>query len=155
LRRWPCLTVGGLLAGFARGRGGSLRLARGSRDAGIVGRLGVGSGEVDGVVAVDARKRLVSLETPVARPGESAVWAAALTGEDRRATPLDLLLLVAVLGLLCGELRLRADINAPSGEACRKARVLALAADCERQLVIGDDDGGLLGLVIDEHLANA
>ena len=110
---------------------------------------------VGDAVAVDVGERLVGLEAAVARAGQRGVGAAAAVGEDRGAAALDLLLLVAVLGLLGGELGLRADVHAPAGQARGQARVLALAADRQRELVVGHDHGGLLGLVVDEHLAHA
>ena len=104
---------------------------------------------------VDRGQRLVAFEAAVAGVGQRRVGTAPAVGEDRRAAAGDLLLLVAVLGLLGGELGLGADVHAPAGEPRRQAGVLALAADRQRQLVVGDDHGRLLGLVVDEHLAHA
>ena len=73
-------------------------------------------------------------------------------GSARRAP--GLLVVVAVL-LLLGELGLGADVDPPAGQARGEPRVLALAADRQRELVVGDDDGRLAAVVVDEHLAHA
>ena len=44
---------------------------------------------------------------------------------------------------LC-KLGLRLDVDPPAGQAGREPRVLALLADRQRELVVGDDDGRLL-----------
>src|SRR5215204_4102199 len=98
------------------------------------GRSGLGDD-----VSVLAGQRLVRVEAAVARARQRGVRAAPAVAEDRRAAAADLLLLVAGVLLLLGELGLRADVDAPAGEACGEAGVLALAADRERQLVVGND----------------
>ena len=90
-----------------------------------------------------------------ASPGRAAFGTAPAGRHDRRAAPLRLLLLVAGLLLLGRELRLGLDVDPPAGQARGEARVLALAADRQRELVVGDDDGRLLALVVDEDLAHA
>src|SRR5690349_1804616 len=92
-------------------------------------------------VGVLALERLVRLEPAVARARQRGVGAAAAVGEDGAAAPAQLLLLaVARLLLLLGELGLGADVDPPAREAGREAGVLALAADRQRELVVGDDD---------------
>ena len=59
------------------------------------------------------------------------------------------------LGLGLGELRLGVDVHPPAGEAGGQTSVHALLADRERELIVGDDDGRLLGLVVDQHLPHA
>src|SRR6202034_1734993 len=81
--------------------------------------------QVGDLVALDVRQRLMGLQPAVARAGQRRVRAATSVGEDRGATALDLLLLIAVLGLLGGELALRADVHTPAGQARGQARVLA------------------------------
>src|SRR6185437_2438398 len=88
--------------------------------------------EVGDVVALDLVERLVGLQPAVARAGQGGVGAAPAVGEDRRAAALQLLLLIAMLGLLGGELGLRADVHAPAGEPGGEAGVLTLPADRER-----------------------
>src|SRR5215211_4031792 len=93
-------------------------------------------------VGVLARQRLVGVEPAVARARQRRVRAAPAVGEDRRAAAADLLLLGA-------------DVDAPAGQPRGEPRVLALAADRERQLVVGHDHGRLAVLVVDENLAHA
>jgi hypothetical protein len=52
------------------------------------------------------------------------------------------------------ELGLGGDVHLPAGEARREAGVLAVAADRQRELIVGDDHRGLLGLVVDEDLTD-
>ena len=101
------------------------------------------------------RERLVAVEAAVARVRQRGVRAAAPVAEDRGAAAADLLLLVAAVGLLLGELGLGADVDAPAGQPRGEPRVLALAADRQRELVVGHDHRRLLVLVVDEHLAHA
>ena len=49
------------------------------------------------------------------------------------------------VGLFLGQLGLALDVDAPAGEAGGEAGVLALLADGQRQLVVGDDDLGGAG----------
>src|SRR5919202_342833 len=72
-------------------------------------------------VRIVALERLVALESAVARARQGGVRAAPAVGEDRRAAAADLLLLVAGVGLLLGELGLGADVDAPAGQARGKA----------------------------------
>src|SRR5215217_7253106 len=106
-------------------------------------------------VGVLVLERLVAVEPAVAGVGQCGVRAAAAVAEDRGAAAADLLLLVGAVGLLLGELRLGADVDAPAGQAGGEPSVLPLAADRQRELVVGHDDGRLLVLVVDEHLAYA
>src|SRR5215207_8253535 len=105
-------------------------------------------------VGVLVGQGLVGVEPAVARARQRGVRAAPAVGEDRRAAAADLLLLVARVLLLLGDLGLRADVDAPAGQARGEARVLALAADRERELVVGHDHGRLAVLVVHEHLAH-
>src|SRR5918998_1628303 len=106
-------------------------------------------------VGVLALERLVALESAVAGAGQRGVRAAAPVAEDGGAAAADLLLLVAAVGLFLGELGLGADVDAPAGQPGGEPGVLALAADRQRQLVVGHDHRGLLVLVVDEDLADA
>src|SRR3954454_13118204 len=107
-------------------------------------------------VGVLALERLVRLEAAVARAWQRGVGAAAAVGEDRAAATAELLLLaVAGLLLLLGELGLRADVDPPAREARGEPGVLALAPDRQRELVVGDDHRRLLVGIVDEHLAHA
>src|SRR5215213_8636768 len=106
-------------------------------------------------VGVLAGERLVRVQAAVARSRQSGVRAAPAVPEDRGAAAAGLLLLVARVLLLLGELGLRADVDAPAGQAGGEPRVLALAADRQRQLVVRHDHGRLAVLVVDEHLAHA
>ena len=56
---------------------------------------------------------------------------------------------------LGGELGLGLDVDPPAGQAGGEAGVLAVAADRQRELVVGDDHGRLALLVVDDHLADA
>ena len=58
----------------------------------------------------------------------------------------------ACVGLLLGELGLALDVDPPAGEAGGEAGVLALLADGQRQLEVGDDDLGGAGLLVDPDL---
>src|SRR5262249_47511859 len=49
------------------------------------------------------------------------------------------------------DLRLRVDIDAPAGELRREPHVLALLADRERELVVGDDQLHAVALGVDDH----
>ena len=66
--------------------------------------------------------------------------------------PLALGPLLAAVGLLVGELGLALDVDAPAGEPGREARVLAFLPDGQRQLVVGDDDLGGAGVLVDADL---
>src|SRR5687768_11566186 len=106
-------------------------------------------------VGVLVLERLVALEPAVAGVGQGRVRAAPAVAEDRGAAAADLLLLVGRVGLLLGELGLGPDVDPPACEPRREAGVLALAADRQRQLVVGHDHRRLLVLVVDENLAHA
>src|SRR4051812_10222840 len=106
-------------------------------------------------VGVLVLERLVAVETAVAGVRQGGVRAAAAVAEDRGAAAADLLLLVAGVGLLLGELGLRPDVDAPTGQPRGEPGVLALAADRQRELVVRHDHRRLLVLVVDEHLADA
>src|SRR5215216_4222832 len=106
-------------------------------------------------VGVLVGQRLVRVEPAVAGSRQRGVRAAPAVGEDRRAAAAGLLLLVAGVLLLLGELGLGADVDAPAGQAGGQPGVLALAADRQRELVVGHDHGRLAVLVVDQHLAHA
>src|SRR4051812_26954438 len=97
----------------------------------------------------------MGVEAAVARAGQRGVRAAPAVAEDGGAAAARLLRLVALVLLLGGELGLGLDVDPPAGEAGGEARVLALAADRQRELVVGDDHGRLAAVVVDEHLAHA
>src|SRR5215218_2322719 len=65
-------------------------------------------------VGVLVLERLVALETAVAGVRQGGVRAAPAVAEDRGAAAADLLFLVAAVGLLLGEVRLGADVHAPT-----------------------------------------
>ena len=95
-------------------------------------------------------------QAAVGRAGDRGVRAAAAVGEDRHAAAVGLLFaLVLDLGFLGGELGLGLDVDAPAGQAGGEAGVLAVAADRQRELVVGHDHGRLALLVVDDHLAHA
>src|SRR5206468_8074025 len=78
-----------------------------------LGRLLGGRGGADDLVGAGALEGLVGLEAAVAGAGERGVGAAAAGRHDGGAATLDVLLLVAVLGLLGGELGLGLDVDPP------------------------------------------
>ena len=109
------------------------------------------------------RRRCPCSRAPGGSPGRSSASSAARRsgsggrspgsrGSGRRRPRL---LLVAALGLLLGELGLGADVDAPAGQAGGEPGVLALAADRQRELVVGHDHRRLLAVVVDQHLAHA
>src|SRR5947209_14599907 len=150
--------------GLPGGLGGGVlavgvRAWRGGLDAGASGLLGacaaVGGARHGGhLVRGHVLERLVGLEPAVARAGKRGVGAAPAVGENGRAAALDLFLLVAVLGLLGGELGLGLDVHPPAGQARGEPCVLAFAPDGQRQLVVGDDHRRLFGVVVHQHLAH-
>src|SRR4051794_39582890 len=98
-----------------------------------VGRRGCAASYSD-AVGVLVGEGLVGVEAAVAGARQRGVRAAAAVAEDRGAAAAGLLLLVARVLLLLGELGLRADVDAPAGEPGGEPGVLALAPDGERQL---------------------
>ena len=102
---------------------------------------------------------LVRGDAAEARAGQRRVRAALAVREDRDAAAGELLARVAAaergLGLGLGELGVGLDVDLPAGQARGEAGVQALLADRERELVVGDDDRRLLGLVVDVDLAHA
>src|SRR5205085_5573848 len=106
-----------------------------------------------------ARERLVRRHAAEARAGQRGVRAALAVREDRAAAAGELLLAVAAavrrLGLGLRELRVGLDVDLPAGQARGEAGVQALLADCERELVVGDDDCRVARLVVDVDLAHA
>src|SRR5439155_26293050 len=114
------------------------------------------AGERGDVVGVEVHERLVGGQAAVARAGQRRVGAAPAGGEDRVAATVELgLLAAAVLAVGRGVLGLGLDVDAPAGQARGQPRVLALAADRQRELVVGDDDRRLARVVVDAHLAHA
>src|SRR3954451_5949868 len=100
------------------------------------------SGSGADAVGVLVGERLVRVQAAVARARQGGVRAAPAVAEDRRAAAARLLLLaVAGVLLLLGELRLGADVHAPAGEPRGEPRVLTLAPDGQRQLVVRHDHG--------------
>src|SRR5262245_40525788 len=99
-------------------------------------RIGLCLADDVGVLALESRVRV---EPAVARARQRGVRAPSAVGEDRVAAPADVLgavVVVAALGLLLGELGLRADVDAPAGQTRGETGVLALAADRQRELVV-------------------
>ena len=83
---------------------------------------------------------------------EGGVGAAATIGKHRQAPSPGLFHLALFAPTLAGEFGLRADVDPPAGQAGGQAGVLALAADGQCQLVVGNDDRRLARLVVDEYL---
>src|SRR3954454_4979140 len=67
-------------------------------------------------IGVLVGQRLMGVESAVARAGERCVRAAPAVAEDGGAAGADLLLLVAGVMLLLGEIGLGADVDAPARE---------------------------------------
>src|SRR5207302_854785 len=99
------------VVGLRRAGGWGSRLV-GSRGGGLVG-LRRGGGELVGPLPLE---RLVGGQAAVARARQRRVRAAPAVGKDCVAATRGFLLLVAVFGLLGGELGLRADVDPPPGE---------------------------------------
>ena len=55
-------------------------------------------------------------------------------------------------GFGLGQLGLGLDVDGPAGEAAGEAGVLALLADGQAELVVGDDDHGGAGVLVDADL---
>src|SRR5439155_565187 len=113
------------------------------------------------VVRVAERKLLVRRHTAVLRAGQRGVRTTLAVGEDRAATAGVVLPTFAVaaaegrVGLGLRELGVALDVDLPAGKARGEAGVHALLADRERELVVGDDDGRFLRVVVEIHLADA
>src|SRR3954452_17535768 len=105
-------------------------------------------------VGREPRERLVHRETAERRARQRGVRAAAAADRDGLAAPARLLLVLLLRARRRGELGLGLDVDAPAREAGGEAGVLALAPDRQRELVVGDDDRRLLGLVVHEDLAD-
>src|SRR4051794_7087555 len=138
----------GLLGvGLGRGLGFGLRRLR---------LLFVLAGQGGHVVGVEVEERLVRRQAAVTRGRQGGVRAAPAGREDRVAAAVEDLLVAVVAGAVgLGELGLGLDVDAPAGQAGGEARVLALAADGEAELVVGDDDGRLAGVVVDKNFPHA
>src|SRR6201999_2226331 len=144
--------------GFDRVFGGLLGLLLGDRvidDLGEDRHLRVGQvAQNRHLAGVEARQRLMLGQAAVGRAGDRRVRAATAVRQDRHAAAVEgLVALVLDVGFLGGELRLRLDVDAPAGEAGGEAGVLAIAADRQRELVVGHDHGRLALVVVDDHLA--
>ena len=99
-------------------------------------------------------------DAAVLRAWKRRVRAALAVRQDRRAAAGEVSFLAAVaaecrLGLLLRELGVADDVDLPAGEPVREAGIHALLADRERELVVGDDDRGLLAGVVEVDLAHA
>ena len=91
------------------------------------------------------RRQLVRLGARRPRPpSASPAWNSASTVAGARPPPspsaLDRRQRLARPRLHLAHLRLRVDVDAPAGELRREADVLALLADGQRQLLVGDDE---------------
>src|SRR3954454_13143666 len=114
------------------------------------------SGSGADAVGVLVGERLVGVQAAVARARQGGVRAAPAVAEDRRAAAAGLLLFaVAGVLLLLGELGLGPDAHAPAGEPRGEPRVLALAPDGQRELVVRHDHRRLLVGVVHQDLAHA
>ena len=49
----------------------------------------------------------------------------------------------------------RFDVNVPAGQARGEASILALLANGERELIVGDDDGGVVFILVDDDAVHA
>src|SRR5262245_35592395 len=127
----------------------ALRLA-----VGIVAR-----GLAGDVIGAGALERLVRRHAAEAGARQRRVRAALAVRENRGAAAGQLLLGAAAaerdVGLRLRELGVGLDVDLPAGEARREPGVHPFLADCERELVVGDDDRRLLALVVEVHLADA
>src|SRR5918994_703841 len=151
----------GNLARLGRRQLGDVRLGG---DLVTLGRqLLVCSADRHGLAALDrlARglavgERRVRGDSTEAGTRDRCVRAALAVREDRGAAAGEVLACLpsaeGCLGLGRGKLGLRLDVDLPPGQARGEAGVQALLADRERQLVLGDDDRRLLGLVVDVDL---
>src|SRR5581483_4399661 len=106
------------------------------------------------------RQLLMGGHAAVARARQRGVRAALAVRQDGGAAAGEVLAVGALaaergLGLLLRELGIGGDVDLPAREARGEAGVHALLADRERELVVGDDDGGLLALVVEVDLAHA
>src|SRR6185295_7560698 len=118
--------------------------------------LGLGDRAEDGhLVGLETAQRLVLGQAAVGRAPDRRVGATAAGGQHRHATTVEgFFALVLDLGVFGGKLGLRLDVDAPAGEAGSETGVLAIAADRQRELVVGDDHGRLALVVVDDHLAD-
>src|SRR5918995_2924591 len=151
----------GNLARLGRRQLGDVRLGG---DLVTLGRqLLVCSADRHGLAALDrlARglavgERRVRGDSTEAGTRDRCVGAALAVREDRGAAAGEVLACLpsaeGCLGLGRGKLGLRLDVDLPPGQARGEAGVQALLADRECQLVLGDDDRRLLGLVVDVDL---
>ena len=95
-------------------------------------------------------------QAAVGRAGDRRVGAAAAVREHRHAAAVEgFFALDLDLRFLGGELGLGLDVDPPAGQAGGEAGVLAVAADRQRELVVGDDHRRLALVVVDDHLADA
>src|SRR5665811_423570 len=107
------------------------------------------------LVGLEAGQRLVGGQAAVVGVADRRVGAAAAVAEHRQAVPVGGFLALVLLDLpLGGELGLRLDVDPPPGEPGGEPGVLAVAADRQRELVVGDDHRRLPFLVVDDHLAH-
>src|SRR6266536_2005297 len=132
------------------------RLRRGLRGRGRGRRLRRLAADVVGARACE---RLVRRHAAEAGAGQGGVRAPLAVGQDRRAPAGQLLFVAAAaegdLGLGPRELRVGLDVDLPAREPGREAGVHALLANRERELVVRDDDGRLLRVVVEVDLAHA
>src|SRR5918994_848809 len=151
----------GSLARLGRRQLGDVRLGG---DLVTLGRqLLVCSADRHGLAALDRLARSLAVgerrvrgDSTEAGTRDRCVRAALAVREDRGAAAGEVLACLpsaeGCLGLGRGKLGLRLDVDLPPGQARGEASVQALLADRERQLVLGDDDRRLLGLVVDVDL---
>src|SRR5262245_17435704 len=132
----------GRLVGVPAGQRGHLLVAQRAEDRDLV--------------RAEPGQRLVLRQAAVLGALEGGVRAAAAGRHDRHAAAVGgLLALVLDVLLLLGELGLGGDVDLPPGQPSGEAGVLTVAPDRQRELVVGDDHGRLLRLVVNEHLAHA
>src|SRR4029453_15020060 len=108
-------------------------------------------------LGLDLGQLLVRRYTAEAGPVQSGVGAALAVREDRGAASTEIdIALAAERGLrfLLRELGIRDDVHLPAREARGEAGVQPFLADRERELVVGDDPGGIAGIVVDVDLAH-
>ena len=94
-------------------------------------------------------------KTTVGGSTDGCVGTPSPAGKNGHAPAIELLLaLILVDAFLLGELGLGLDVDPPAREPRGQSRILTVAADGERELVVRDDHDRLHLLVVDYDLSN-
>ena len=154
VRAWPSAPLGGgaPALGAAPRRLGQRSAACLGRARGLLGRDARALPRPRFAAAAMMRSARASRRRRPAPPPAPRAWPPAtsaaerqpslnsVVGQLRPPTPLDRRQRAPRARCLhLAHLRLRVDVDAPAGELRREAHVLALLADGQRQLVVGDD----------------